>query len=151
VPSQFNSTTSEHFLKWSYVHPEPGKYNFDAADRYVAFGEKNKMFIVGHVLVGPDQIPDWVFQDDNGKTVSREVLLKRMREHIMAVVSRYKGRINGWDVVNNAIGKDGQMLETKWSKIIGPDYIQKAFEYAHEADPDAELYYNDYNVWSPKT
>lgn len=150
VSSQFNSITPEHFLKWAYVHPEPGKYNFDMADNYVALGEKNKMFIVGHVLIAPDQIPDWVFQDDNGKTVSREVLLKRMREHILTVVSRYKGRINGWDVVNEAIGNDGQILETKWCKIIGKDYIQKAFEYAHEADPNAELYYNDYNVWSKK-
>ena len=150
VPSQFNSITPEHFLKWSYVHPEPDKYNFEAADRYVAFGEKNKMFIVGHVLIAPDLIPDWVFQDDSGKTVSREVLLKRMREHILTVVGRYKGRINGWDVVNEAIGNDGQTLETKWCKIIGKDYIQKAFEYAHEADPNAELYYNDYNVWSKK-
>jgi endo-1,4-beta-xylanase len=150
VPSQFNSITPEHFLKWAYVHPEPGKYNFDMADRYVALGEKNKMFIVGHVLIAPDLIPDWVFQDDNGKTVSREVLLKRMREHILTVVGHYKGRINGWDVVNEAVGNDGQMLETKWCKIIGSDYIQKAFEYAHEADPNAELYYNDYNVWSKK-
>ncbi|MGD0571543.1 MAG: endo-1,4-beta-xylanase [Sedimentisphaerales bacterium] len=150
VPSQFNSITPEHFLKWSYVHPEPDKYNFEAADRYVAFGETNKMFIVGHVLIAPDLIPDWVFQDDNGKTVSREVLLNRMREHILTVVGRYKGRINGWDVVNEAIGNDGQILETKWCKIIGRDYIQKAFEYAHEADPNAELYYNDYNVWSKK-
>jgi endo-1,4-beta-xylanase len=150
VPSQFNSITPEHFLKWSYVHPEPGKYNFDMADSYVTLGEKNKMFIVGHVLIAPYQVPDWVFQDDNGKTVSREVLFKRMREHILTVVGRYKGRINGWDVVNEAVGNDGQMLETKWCKIIGSDYIQKAFEYAHEADPNAELYYNDYNVWSKK-
>jgi endo-1,4-beta-xylanase len=150
VPSQFNSITPENFLKWSYVHPEPDKYNFDAVDRYVEFGEKNKMFIVGHVLVGQNQVPDWVFKDDNGKTVGREVLLKRMREHILTVVGRYKGRINGWDVVNEAIRYDGQILETKWSKIIGKDYIQKAFEYAHEADPNAELYYNDYHVWSKK-
>ncbi len=150
VPSQFNSITPEHFLKWSYVHPEPGKYNFDMADNYVAMGEKNKMFIVGHVLIAPELVPDWVFQDDRGETVCREVLLKRMREHILTVVGRYKGRINGWDVVNGAVGNDGQILETKWCKIIGRDYIQKAFEYAHEADPNAELYYNDYNVWSKK-
>jgi endo-1,4-beta-xylanase len=150
VPSQFNAITPEHFLKWSYVHPEPDKYNFEAADRYVAFGEKNKMFIVGHALISPDQMPDWVFQDDNGKTVSREILLKRMREHILTVVGRYKGRINGWDVVNEAIGNDGRLLETNLCKIIGRDYIQKAFEYAHEADPNAELYYNDYNMWTKK-
>jgi endo-1,4-beta-xylanase len=145
VEEQFNSITPENILKWEEVHPEPNKYNFELADRYVAFGEKNKMHIVGHTLVWHCQTPDWVFQDGSGKPLDRESLLARMREHILAVMGRYKGRIHGWDVVNEAIDENGQFRKSKWLEIIGEDYLQKAFEYSREADPKAQLYYNDYN------
>jgi endo-1,4-beta-xylanase len=112
----------------------------------VAFGERNGMFVVGHTLVWHSQVPTWVFQDAQGQPLSRDALLARMKEHIQTVVGRYKGRIKGWDVVNEALNEDGTLRETPWLKIIGPDYIAKAFEYAHEADPAAELYYNDYNL-----
>jgi endo-1,4-beta-xylanase len=115
----------------------------------VEFGEKNHMFIIGHTLVWHGQVPKWVFEDGAGNPVSRDTLLKRMHDHIFTVMGRYKGRINGYDVVNEAIGDDGQLRKTKWLQIIGDDYIQKAFEYAHEADPNAELYYNDYNIEQP--
>ncbi|MDQ3292392.1 MAG: endo-1,4-beta-xylanase, partial [Bacteroidota bacterium] len=108
------------------------------------------MFIVGHTLVWHQQTPDWVFEDEAGKPVSREVLLKRMENHISTVVGRYKGKINGWDVVNEAIAdQGGQMRPTKWLSIIGEDFAEKAFEYAHKADPKAELYYNDYSLYRP--
>jgi endo-1,4-beta-xylanase len=94
------------------------------------------------------QTPKWVFEDKNGNQVSREVLLERMREHIRKVVGRYKGRINGWDVVNEALNEDGTLRPSLWMKIVGDDYIEKAFRYAHEADPKAELYYNDYSLES---
>lgn len=144
VRAQFNTITPENVLKWEAVHPQPGKFDFAPPDRYVAFGEKNHMFIVGHTLVWHHQTPAWVFQDDNGKPLTRDALLARMREHILTVMGRYKGRIKGWDVVNEALNDDGTLRETPWLKIIGPDYIEKAFEFAHAADPAAELYYNDY-------
>jgi len=146
VEKQFNSITPENILKWEEVHPEPNKYNFAPADRYVAFGQKNKMFVVGHTLVWFYQTPDWVFQDESGKPLSREALLKRMKEHIFAVMGRYKGRIHGWDVVNEAITADGQFRKCKWLEIIGEDYVLKAFEYARQADPSAQLYYNEYDL-----
>ena len=152
VAKQFNSITPENILKWEEVHPEPDRYNFEAADRYVAFGEKHKMHIIGHTLVWFHQTPDWVFQDASGKPVSREVLLERMREHIFAVMGRYKGRIHGWDVVNEAIAADGHFRKSKWFEIIGEDYVEKAFEFARQAAPAAELYYNEYDYeYHPKT
>jgi endo-1,4-beta-xylanase len=143
VEKHFNSITAENILKWEEVHPEPNKYNFEPADRYVAFGEKHKMHIVGHTLVWHSQTPDWVFQDESGKTLDRDGLLRRMKEHIFTVVGRYKGRIHGWDVVNEAIASDGQLRKSKWLEIIGEDYLLKAFEYARQADPGAQLYYNE--------
>jgi len=146
VKTQFNSISPENVLKWEVVHPEPAIYNFALADAYVAFGEANHMWIVGHNLVWHSQTPNWVFQDDKGKPLGRDALLARMRDHISTVVVRYKGRINSWDVVNEALNEDGTLRQDSWLKIIGPDYIARAFEYAHEADPDAELCYNDYSV-----
>ena len=149
ITSQFNTISPENVLKWERVHPEPDTYSFELADRYVKFGEKNHMFIVGHTLVWHSQVPDWVFQDEKGNLVSREVLLKRLHDHISAVVGRYKGRIQSWDVVNEALNDDGTLRQSKWLKIIGEDYIAKAFQYAHEADPKAELNYNDYGLENP--
>jgi len=146
IESQFNSITPENCLKWDSVHPKPNVYDFEQADRLVAFGEKNKMFIVGHILIDQEQVPDWVFRDANGRNVDRETLLNRMREHIFKVMGRYKGRINAWHVINEPIGRDGRIRKTKWSEIIGDDYITKAFEYAHEADPNVELYYNGHDM-----
>jgi endo-1,4-beta-xylanase len=146
----FNSITPENDMKWERIHPrpdaEPAGYNFEAADKYVEFGEKNGMFIVGHCLIWHSQVPRWVFQDAEGKPISREALLQRMREHILTVVGRYKGRVHGWDVVNEALNEDGTLRQSQWFNIIGEDYIARAFEYAREADPNAELYYNDYNL-----
>ena len=146
VKTQFNTITPENALKWESVHPQPGKYDFSASDQYVAFGEKNGMFVVGHTLVWHNQTPRWVFQDASGKPVTRDTLLARMHEHIRTVVGRYKGRIKGWDVVNEALDEDGSLRRSPWLTIIGEDYIAKAFQFAHDADPSAELYYNDYSV-----
>ncbi|MEI9963013.1 MAG: endo-1,4-beta-xylanase [Limisphaerales bacterium] len=146
IKAQFNTISPENVLKWESVHPQPGKFDFSVADRYVEFGQMNKMFIVGHTLVWHSQTPRWVFQNEQGKPVDRERLLARMREHIFAVVGRYKGKIGGWDVVNEALNEDGTLRESQWKKIIGEDYLVKAFQFAHEADPQAELYYNDYSL-----
>lgn len=147
--SHFNSITPENVMKWENIHPEPGVYDFEAADRFVEFGEENDMFMVGHTLVWHSQVPNWVFQDEQGNELSREALLERMKNHIETVVGRYAGRVQAWDVVNEALNDDGTYRESRWYEIIGQDYLVKAFEYAREVDPDAELYYNDYSLEVP--
>lgn len=149
--SHFNSIVPENISKWEEIHPEVDRYNFEPVDRFVEFGEKNGMFMVGHTLVWFHQTPDWVFYDESGKQLDREALLSRMKEHIFTVMNRYKGRIHAWDVVNEAFAEDGSFRKCKWLEIIGEDYVDKAFEYAHEADPGVELYYNEYDyVKKPK-
>jgi endo-1,4-beta-xylanase len=146
IRAQFSSITPEDVLKWEIVHPQPDTYDFAAADAYVDFGQKNHTHIVGHTLVWHHETPKWVFEDEKGKPPSREALLQRMHDHIRTVVGRYKGRINSWDVVNEALDEDGSLRQTPWLKIIGEDYIAKAFEFAHQADPSAQLNYNDYSL-----
>jgi endo-1,4-beta-xylanase len=149
VLKQFNTISPENVLKWESVHPRVDAYNFAPGDAYVEFGRRNGMFIVGHTLVWHNQTPAWVFQDAAGNRATRELLLERMRDHITTVVGRYRGKINGWDVVNEAVAEDGSLRKTPWLEIIGEDYIEQAFRFAHEADPGAELYYNEFNAWKP--
>ena len=149
LKSQFNSISPENELKWERVHPQPGKYEFAQADRYVALGQEYHMFIVGHCLIWHSQTPAWVFRDEKGSLLGREALLARMKEHIQTVVGRYKGKIQTWDVVNEALNEDGTLRQSPWLRAIGEDYIEKAFVYAHEADPQAQLVYNDYNLENP--
>jgi endo-1,4-beta-xylanase len=149
VEEQFNTITPENVMKWEHIHPELNKYDFDAADRFVAFGVKNKMFIIGHTLVWQNQIPDWAFVDISKKLLSRDAMIARMHDHIFTVVGRYKGKVKGWDVVNEALTDEGTLGKTKWLETIGEDFIAKAFEYAHDADPNAELYYNDFSLDKP--
>jgi endo-1,4-beta-xylanase len=149
ILNQFNAITPENAMKWERIHPIPGTYDFALADSIVSFAIANGLFITGHTLVWHSQTPDWVFQDSLGNPLTREALLERMKDHIFTVMMHYKGRVQSWDVVNEAIGDDGQIRRSKWHEIIGEDFIEKAFEFAHEADPDAELYYNDYNNEEP--
>lgn len=149
VRKHYNTITPENIMKWQYIHPEPGVYDFTGSDRFVEFGEENDMFIVGHTLVWHSQTPDWVFEDENGNPMERDAMIERMRDHIHTIVGHYKGRVHGWDVVNEALNDDGTMRESPWYQIIGEDYVCLAFEFAHEADPDAELYYNDYSLERP--
>ena len=149
VTAQFNSISPENLLKWEVVHPEPDRYDFGPADRYVEFGRQAGMFVVGHVLLWHEQTPPWVFAGKAGGRVDRDTLLPRLREHILTVIGRYRGRIGGWDVVNEALDEDGSLRKTPWLEAVGEDYLVKAFEFAREADPGAELYYNDYNLWKP--
>jgi endo-1,4-beta-xylanase len=146
VKAQFNTISPENVLKWEVVHPRPDAYNFVPSDKYVEFGLANGMFVIGHTLVWHSQTPRWVFQDAAGKPLSRDALLARMHDHIATVVGHYKGRVAGWDVVNEALNEDGTLRRSPWLTIIGDDYIAKAFQFAREADPGAELYYNDYNL-----
>jgi len=149
ITKQFNQISPENALKFQPTQPAADRYTFEAADRYVQFGVDRQMQVVGHNLVWHSQTGAWVFQGPDGKPADRDTLLARMRDHIRTVVGRYKGRIHGWDVVNEAVDEDGSMRKSPWQVGIGDDYVAKAFEFAHEADPDAELYYNDFNLEKP--
>ncbi|WP_282635529.1 endo-1,4-beta-xylanase [Sphingobacterium thalpophilum] len=149
VKRQFNSIVAENCMKSMFLQPREGEFFFRDADRFVAFGEKYKMQMIGHTLIWHSQAPQWFFVDKNGKEVSRETLIDRMRKHIQTIVTRYRGRIFGWDVVNEAILDNGDWRKSKFYDIIGPEFIELAFKFAHEADPEAELYYNDYSTAIP--
>jgi len=146
IKQQFNSITPENVMKWAKIQPTPGNFDFDPVDRYVEFGERHGMFIIGHTLVWHSQTPRWVFENGRGGPADRDTLLARMSNHIQTVVGRYQGRVKGWDVVNEALNEDGSLRQSPWLKIIGEDYLVKAFEFAHAADPAAELYYNDFSL-----
>ena len=149
IKNEFNSISPENVMKWEEIHPAPDRFDFGPADRYVAFGETNGMFIIGHTLVWHSQTPRWVFEGTNGQPADRATLLNTMSNHIFTVAGRYPGRVKGWDVVNEALNEDGTLRQSPWLKIIGEDYLVKAFEFAHAADPKAELYYNDYSLENP--
>lgn len=146
VKRHFNSIVAENCMKSEEIQPREGEFFFDEADKFVNFGIENNMSIIGHCLIWHSQCPDWFFTDDKGNNVSPEILRQRMKTHISTVVGRYKGKIKGWDVVNEAIVEDGSYRKSKFYEILGEEFIPLAFQYAHEADPDAELYYNDYGM-----
>lgn len=149
IAKEFSAIVPENCMKPQLIHPEENKFNWGDADKTVAFGEKNKQVVTGHCLIWHSQIGKWFFIDADGKDVSPDVLKERMHKHISEVVGRYKGRIKGWDVVNEAFEDNGKFRNSKFYQILGKDYIKYAFQFAHEADPNAELYYNDYNVETP--
>jgi len=150
--SQFNSITPENAMKMGPIHPEENRYNWRDADSIVNFAQKHGLKVRGHNLCWHEQTPNWLFKDAEGKQVSKEVLLKRLKDHITTVVNRYKGKIYAWDVVNEAVDDDSTkfLRNSVWYKICGEDFIVKAFEYAHAADPKAILFYNDYNTERPE-
>jgi len=152
IIKHFNSITAENEMKFESLHPEEGVYTFEAADQIIQFAEDNYKLVRGHTLVWHNQTPKWVFHQANGQYVTREQLLERMKDHITTVVKRYREHIFCWDVVNEAIeDKTDKLLRTSpWLEIIGPDFIEKAFIYAHEADPQALLFYNDYGESAPQ-
>ena len=145
LKKEFNSITPENVMKWENIHPTRDSFNFDLPDKYVALGEKNGMEIIGHTLVWHSQLGDWMKE----VTDSTE-MADYMKQHIQAVAGRYKGRIHGWDVVNEALNGDGSLRESVFLKVMGEDYLPFAFKEAAKADPDAELYYNDYSMWVPE-
>jgi endo-1,4-beta-xylanase len=149
VKKHFNSIVAENCMKGERIHPVEGQFNWDLADRFVEFGEENDMHIVGHTLIWHSQAPRWFFVDEAGNDVSRDVMIERMHHHIANVVGRYKGRVHGWDVLNEAIVEDGSFRKSKFYEIIGEEFVELAFQFAAEADPDAELYYNDYGMANP--
>lgn len=146
INEHFNAVVAENCMKIESLQPKEGQFNFDLADKFVNYGLEHKMTVIGHTLVWHSQVPKWFFVGADGKTVSREQLIERMRTHITTVVKRYKGKVKGWDVVNEAINDDGSWRQSPFYKIIGKDFVKLAFQFAHEADPQAELYYNDYSM-----
>ncbi len=149
--TQFNAFTPENEMKWANIHPQEGTYNYGPADALVAFAEQHRMAVTGHTLVWHNASPAWIFEDAPGVPATRETVLLRLREHIRAVMGRYRARVRGWDVVNEAVSeKEGEWLrESPWLRALGEDYVELAFRFAREADPDAQLYYNDYNLEQP--
>jgi endo-1,4-beta-xylanase len=153
IVREFNSITPENDMKIGLIHPEENRYSFDNADAIVAFAERNRLKIRGHNLVWhyESQTPKWFFKDKDGNQASKELVLQRLKDHITTVVSRYKGKLYAWDVANEVISdrRDEYLRNSEWYKICGEEYIAKAFQWAHEADPNALLFYNDYNEISP--
>ena len=148
ILKHFGSLTAENVMKIAPIHPEENRYYWDNADIIVNYAKANGMMMRGHTLCWHQQTPAWMFKDAEGNPVTKEVLLARLKDHITQVVTRYKGKVYAWDVVNEAVDDDNLkfLRETEWYKICGEEYIAKAFQWAHEADPDAKLFYNDYNT-----
>ena len=145
VNSEFNTITPENSLKWMFIQPKPNKFNFKAADKYVEMGLKNKMYIVGHALVWHSQLADFMQNIDNSAETRKYV-----DNHINRLVSRYKGKIDAWDVVNEAFEENGSLRASVFYKNLGENYIEEIFRKTEKADPDADLIYNDYNLYKPK-
>jgi endo-1,4-beta-xylanase len=149
IVKHFNAVVAENCMKSEVLAPREGVYDFRDADRLVDFAERNGMTVTGHALVWHEQCPRWLFRGADGGEVSRDVLIERMRTYIHDVLDHFRGRVKGWDVVNEAFLEDGSYRQSKFYQIIGPEFIELAFRFAHEADPDVELYYNDFGMTDP--
>ena len=148
--THFTAITPENAMKADTIYPKDGKYVFQEADALVDLARQNNLKVNGHTLVWHSQCPDWFFMDA-GKAAKRDLVLKRMREHISTVVKHFRGKVFSWDVVNEAIADDqGYLRQSKWLNSLGEEFIAEAFLAAHAADPEAELYYNDYGIESPE-
>lgn len=137
---EFNVVTPENAMKFGPLHPERDRYDFRQTDAIVDFAEAHGMQVRGHTLIWHNQLPRWLTEGQ----FNRDELIAILREHIQTVVGRYRGRVAAWDVVNEAVADDGSLRDTLWLRGIGTEYIELAFRWAHEADPDARLFYNDY-------
>jgi endo-1,4-beta-xylanase len=142
---EYNAVTPENAMKWDTIHPEPDRYDFGPADSIVEFARDHHMAVRGHTLVWYRQVPSWV----TDRSWTRDQLEQVLHDHIRTVVGHYRGKIAQWDVVNEAVDDKGRPRDSVWMRVIGPDYIDLAFKWAHEADPDAQLYYNDYDTEYP--
>ncbi|MER3374944.1 MAG: endo-1,4-beta-xylanase [Allomuricauda sp.] len=142
---EFNAISPENEMKWMNIHPQPDSFYFDISDKYVALGENNDMFTLGHTLVWHSQLADYMAQ-----TTDSTLMADYLKDHINTIVNRYKGKIDAWDVVNEALNEDGTLRESVFLKVLGEDYIETAFQLAASADPDAKLLYNDYNLCNPE-
>jgi endo-1,4-beta-xylanase len=151
IKANYNIITPENCMKPMPTHPAEETYNWTAPDAMVQWCASNNIKVWGHTLAWHAQTAGWFFQGTNGEPVTRELAMERLKKHIMTEVGRYKGRVYGWDVVNEAINDNGNgqtenLRNDSWVRVIGPDFLTMAFKWAHEADPDALLFYNDYNI-----
>ncbi|MBP2326869.1 endo-1,4-beta-xylanase [Kibdelosporangium banguiense] len=146
LAAEFSSVSAENQMKWEYIHPERDRYNFGMADAIVKFAQRNRQVVRGHTLLWHSQNPAWLQQG----TFTPEELRKILRDHIKTVVGRYKGKIQQWDVANEIFTDTGALRTTDniWIRELGPGIIADAFRWAHEADPRAKLFFNDYGVES---
>lgn len=151
ILKQFNAITPENVMKAERINPKPGVYNFKPADDFVAFGKKNKMFMIGHTLIWHNQTPDWFFQDKNGKPNTKEAQMEQMRSYIETIAGRYAGKVQAWDVVNEVLDENGSYRPTTWVNSIGngDTLVKNAFKFTNKYAPNTELYYNDFNAWRP--
>lgn len=152
ILQQFNAVSPENDLKPEVLHPRPDTWNFRAADQYVKYAQDNNLWTLGHTLVWHNQTPDFFFNNTDGTPKSHDEMVETMRSYIETVMKHFAGKINAWDVVNEIIDNDGSYRKTKWTNAFGGDgdeVVRLAFKFAQEYDPDAELYYNDFNVWRP--
>jgi endo-1,4-beta-xylanase len=148
IRKQFSGLTPENIMKPQYMEPTEGNFVFSNADKIVDYAAKNKMALHGHTLVWHSQNAKWMYYNDKGNFVSKEVLLKRLENYITTIVSRYKGKIQAWDVVNEVVDGSG-LRNSEWYQIAGEEYIEKAFIWAHQADPKAKLIINEYDTTDP--
>ena len=152
---EFNSITAENAMKPQPTEPRKGEFNWEDADRIADFCRRNGIKMRGHTLMWHSQIGTWMYQDENGKLLPKEEFYANMKHHIQAIVNRYKDVVYCWDVVNEAVADSPvfpgapELRNSPMYQIAGEEFIYKAFEYAHEADPDALLFYNDYNDAEP--
>ena len=146
IVENFNWVVAENCMKCEVIHPKEGVYDFTLADKFVDKAKAAGLKVLGHCLIWHSQCAPWFHYDEQGNLVSEEVLKKRMREHIYTIVNHFKGRVDAWDVVNEAFEDDGTPRQSLFYQILGTDYIPLAFQYAHEADPNVELYYNDFSM-----
>ncbi len=148
IAREFDCATAENDMKWELTEPKNNTFKFEAADKFVDFCHRHDLVVIGHNLCWHAQLPSWVSKPDPGQeTLTREVLLARLKNHILTVAGHFKGKVRGWDVVNEAINdNDGEYRKSVFFRVIGQEYLALAFKWAHEADPGAELYYNDYNL-----
>ncbi len=152
IKANYNIITPENCMKPQPIHPEENQYNFAAPDALVQWCQTNHIKVWGHNLAWHTQTAPWFFQGINGEPVTRELAMERLSNHIHTVVGHFKGKVVGWDVVNEAIddrnnnGQPDNLRNDSWYRVIGSNYLTMAFKWAHEADPHAQLYYNDYNI-----
>ena len=137
---EFNTLTTENEVKFGIVHPERDRYDFTRPDILVTFAKEHHMTMRGHTIVWFHSLPRWLTEGE----FSRDELKGILRDHIQTLVGHYRGQVEHWDVVNEPLEADGLLRDTIWMRTIGPDYIDLAFRWAHEADPNARLYLTDY-------
>ncbi len=148
LSSQFNSLVAENAMKPSRLQPQEGRFEFAAADAVVSFAAEHTMAVRGHTLLWYKGTPDWFWTTRAGRPASRDLVLSRLQTHIDTVVGRYHGSVHAWDVVNEVVdpAQSDCLRHDQWWSVVGPDYIEAAFRFAHAADPEARLYLNDFST-----